>query len=194
MKNGKKILLVIMLIIAISMAMKGKKEGIYMSTVESNCLNGRQEKISGWSSSDPYWVSPCYKLTSQMDSCSSWIEPVDIGDYIYSAERFGRENLDSNEEEAISCAEDYGNPNPSNGDCGGGKIWSNGWCIPPCIPNCNNAPNVCIGTLFADSCGNANACSGIKICYSNFLSYKSSYLSSGDFPTFISNSNQWVNA
>ena len=33
-----------------------------------------------------------------------------------------------------------------------------------CTPNCNNEVNVCQGTTFADSCGNANACVGTKDC------------------------------
>mgnify|MGYP001559086897 FL=1 len=44
--------------------------------------------------------------------------------------------------------------------CSGGNV---------CVPNCNNAPNICQGILFTDSCGNVNACTGTKICETGCL-------------------------
>jgi hypothetical protein len=70
-------------------------------------------------------------------------------------------------------------PSACSVTCGGGEITQTRDCSgcpiatvkttpcntqPCCVPNCNAAPNFCLGANFADSCGGINACVGTDNC------------------------------
>lgn len=124
-KDNKKFWIIGILIFIVILISQGdvKKEGVSLKTYLDRCLEERQEDLD-----DGDWVSPCYEVDDDSDDCSEWLEDSDVGYYFYARESDGRYQLDSDEEEALSCLEQYSTP-ITGGDVCDSDDYDNWDCI-----------------------------------------------------------------
>lgn len=209
---NKKILIILAVVVVI-MFMKGiKKEGMSTWTNKESCVSGRQNMINnGWDC-----VAPCVEVSSSQSSCLNGCGAVaNPGDIISAYEAYNSCWSEYDDSSTFKCWMDclYGGGSPSYGSSctSAGDIYTRGTCTNDygfTIEDQCKWSNEALGIgrkyysghgiqlndyTCSEGCSNAlGTCIPPPIGYTDFISYKNSYLAGGSFSTFISDANNWV--